>query len=330
MGLHISNIYLTMMMLVVMSYVINRFSNLLGNALHKLEAKLHIPKSVRGATFDAISSSLPELVTALIAILVYKKFDDIGIPTVAGSGIFNILLIPMFVLLFYKGKQKIMQIDHKVLKRDIFFYIGALIIFFSFVAYGQLNVWTGVVLLAWYIFYALVLYKQTQNFQNNHDETKTEIKDSYLKLALISLSSLLVIWFAIDSIIFSAITISHTLHIPEYIIALIILAACTSIPDTLLSIKSARKGDMEGSLANAIGSNIFDVTVCLGLPLIIYFKPIEINLGENLYLFVFLILSMLVTALVLLQKKGFQKRDAFFMGLAYLVFLGYVVYKIIC
>ena len=74
-----------------MSYIINIFTNILGRELHALEIKLHIPKSVRGATFDAISSSLPELITAIVAVMIYHSFEDIGIPTVAGSGIFNIL-----------------------------------------------------------------------------------------------------------------------------------------------------------------------------------------------------------------------------------------------
>ncbi len=81
--------------LIFFSYIVNLASDKLGDVLHVLGIKLKIPGSVRGATFDAISSSFPEFATAMIAVVVYNQFADVGVPTVAGSAVFNILLIPM-------------------------------------------------------------------------------------------------------------------------------------------------------------------------------------------------------------------------------------------
>ena len=50
------------------------------------------------------------------------------------------------------------------------------------------------------------------------------------------------------------------------IIALTVLAAGTSVPDLISSIIVARQGRGEMAVANAVGSNIFDILVGLGLP----------------------------------------------------------------
>lgn len=56
------------------------------------------------------------------------------------------------------------------------------------------------------------------------------------------------------------------LQIPSVIMGVTILAAGTSIPDALSSIVVARQGMGDMAVANAIGSNVFDVWVGLGAP----------------------------------------------------------------
>jgi len=322
--LHVSNLYLTIGMLVVMTLIINKASDVLGEQLSIFGIKLKIPNSVRGATFDAVSSSIPELITALVAVLIHGRFEDIGFATIAGSGIFNILLIPMLALLFYKGSTSIISIEKSGVYRDAIYYLVALGILFVSIYFGSLNWLTGIFLLLWYGVYVYQLYKETKKHRESL-ETSENDDTKYTKLIITSIICLIVIWFAIDSIIFSAITISNALNIPQYIISLLILAGCTSIPDLLLSVKSSKKGDLEGSVANAVGSNIFDATVCLGVPLIIA-GSIPISLDENISLFFFLFLSMLVTAFVLL-RKNLKKQYALIMAITYSIFISFIIIK---
>jgi sodium/potassium/calcium exchanger 2 len=56
------------------------------------------------------------------------------------------------------------------------------------------------------------------------------------------------------------------MRIPEIVIGLTILAAGTSLPDTLSSVIVARKGLGDMAVANAIGSNVFNVLFGLGMP----------------------------------------------------------------
>jgi cation:H+ antiporter len=110
---------------------------------------------------------------------------------------------------------------------------------------------------------------------------------------------------------------------------LILLAWITSIPDTLLSVKSSKKWDADAGMSNAVGSNIFDICIWLGLPILIWtlamwLKP-EVNFNDNIGVFGFLMWSVLIYFL-LLSKKNLWKKDGIYLLLVYLVFIAYIVY----
>jgi Ca2+/Na+ antiporter len=67
-----------------------------------------------------------------------------------------------------------------------------------------------------------------------------------------------------------AVFVSAAMNIPESIIALTVLAVGTSVPDLFSSLIVARQGRGDMAVSNAIGSNIFDILVGLGLPLGIF------------------------------------------------------------
>src|SRR5690606_36485356 len=48
-------------------------------------------------------------------------------------------------------------------------------------------------------------------------------------------------------------------NIPILFVAVILASAATSVPDTILSMKDARKGNYDDAISNALGSNIFDI-----------------------------------------------------------------------
>lgn len=62
----------------------------------------------------------------------------------------------------------------------------------------------------------------------------------------------------------------HGLNLPIYFLSVIIASAATSLPDTILSLKDAKKGNYNDAISNALGSNIFDICFALGFPLFIF------------------------------------------------------------
>ncbi|QXM07163.1 sodium:calcium antiporter [Crassaminicella indica] len=339
----INNIWIAFIMLFAAALVINQASDKLGDVLHVLGLKLKISNSVRGATFDAVASSFPEFSTAMVAVIVYKEFADVGVPTIAGSGIFNILLIPMLSIFAYKGTEKL-KADRSGVYRDMIFYTISILTLIATSYIGKFSPASGIVLICIYIGYIITLYYQTKKYREDLTlgeeiadtaELQRELEDEgededfidmpYSKIFGVIVIAIAFLWVSCDAIVKSALVISDTLNIPKMLVSVIILAACTSIPDTLLSIKSAKLGDADGAVSNAVGSNIFDICICLGVPMIIAKKEIPVSFGENIIIFAFLLISMFTTAALLLKKDGVSKKNASIMAVVYGLFLLYVI-----
>jgi len=74
-------------------------------ALERISEELQLSEDVAGATFMAAGSSAPELFTSMIGVFVAKS--DIGIGTIVGSAVFNILVIIAACGLFVDGETKL-------------------------------------------------------------------------------------------------------------------------------------------------------------------------------------------------------------------------------
>lgn len=325
----INNIMIAVPMLIFMSWVVSVASDKLGDVLHVLGIKLRIPSTVRGATFDAIASSFPEFATAMIAVLVYKEFADVGVPTIAGSGIFNVLLIPMASILAFKGVLTL-KVQKQNVYRDMFFYSLSLIVLGVSMFSGEFNYITGILLVCVYAGYILYLHTQTKAHQaklKEQDESdEDDVEDlSYFKIIFWIVVTMAAIWISVDAIIASAGVVATFLFIPKFITSVIIIAAATSIPDTFLSVKSAKRGDADGAISNAVGSNIFDICICLGLPMLVAGKSIPVSFAQNAGVLMFLVLSMIITGFILLKKSGVKKSDSLIMLMGYIAFLIYVI-----
>ncbi|KAJ6664090.1 hypothetical protein lerEdw1_008305 [Lerista edwardsae] len=91
--------------------------------------------------------------------------------------------------------------------------------------------------------------------------------------------------------------VGETLRIPETVMGLTLLAAGTSMPDTVASVLVARKGCGDMAMSNIIGSNVFDL-LCLGLPWFIKTAfvdtsaPVEVNSNGLTYTAISLVCSI--------------------------------------
>lgn len=90
------------------------------------------------------------------------------------------------------------------------------------------------------------------------------------------------IWIGVLSyvLVWMITIIGYTLHIRDTIMGLTFLAAGASIPDVISSLLVARDGLGDMAVSNAVGSNVFDILLCLGLPW--FLKTIIVNPGSEI------------------------------------------------
>jgi cation:H+ antiporter len=308
--------------LVVCSIVISFACDSFESAADFLGRKM--PPGIKGATINAVGSSLPELFTSSYLLFVHYGVRGnpegfaASIATCAGSAVFNSVLIPFACLcmVFWKGVKRpdggIEVVDHITLDRrgvirDGVFYLCAVSVLVYFLqgtsttpvdGRPTMAGWMGWVMVGVYLVYFAILmsWRGDSSDRNDTEETTGEHEpDSGASItrALVTLDfngllfdgrgfvdekdtarAWIVLALAMGVIgtacywLAEAVMESATLlGVPAYFTAVILGAAATSVPDTILSVKDARKGEYDDAVSNAVGSNIFDITICLGLPL---------------------------------------------------------------
>lgn len=142
----------------------------------------------------------------------------------------------------------------------------------------------------------------------------------FMSIVWISAFSWLMVWWATR--------IGETWNIDPALMGLTILAAGTSVPDLLTSVIVARQGHGDMAVSSSIGSNLFDVTIGLPLPWILYIlysgAPKAVS-SEGIFCSIGLLLTMLVVLVSTIIACGWKMNRG--MGAAMLGL--YVVFVII-
>ncbi|XP_038626418.1 sodium/potassium/calcium exchanger 2 isoform X3 [Tachyglossus aculeatus] len=135
----------------------------------------------------------------------------------------------------------------------------------------------------------------------------------------IAIFSYLMVWWAHQ--------VGETIGISEEIMGLTILAAGTSIPDLITSVIVARKGLGDMAVSSSVGSNIFDITVGLPLPWLLFtiinnFKPVAVS-SNGLFCAIVLLFIMLLFVIISIAvcRWRMNKLLGFTMFGLYFVFL---------
>lgn len=320
----------------------------------------NMSEGVRGATINAIGSSMPELFTTIFFLLFLTDTDGFsgGIGTTAGSAIFNGMIIPsvvIFVVLF-SGIAKSINVSKKVILRDGLFLIGAEIILIFLISGTSLNWWHGFILMLTYGVYMTYMLSSMKKVDSNEEEdddddddssevgvirglltlnleavfirnNKISTKNSWLLL----LSSMTVIGSACLLLVFSCEMIGESLDIHIMFISVVLASAATSVPDTIISMRDAKKGNYNDAIANALGSNIFDICFALGFPLFLYciiYGPINMDpetLEFTSQLRILLLIFTIIAFFIYFVGSKMGKTKAFMLIGIYVLFTTYIV-----
>jgi Ca2+/Na+ antiporter len=303
----------------------------------------NLSEGVRGGTINAISSSLPELFTTLIALFILSDKDGfaVGLGTTAGSALFNGMIIPAVCILSVVGTVVLgkritaVHVSRKVILRDGLSLIACEIVLILIITGDTLYWWQGLVLMLFYFAYftyMLMSMKRTNADNGNASTREEENSDDdeedqprgalgnlfyWLSLGpVLDLENIFVgdrhrqemkdeTWNGWPLLLASAAVIGaacyllvkgcewlghgeyvlfdqtlHGINMPTMFVAVIFASMATSVPDTIISIRDARDGDYDDAVANALGSNIFDICFALGFPLFLYtliHEPIVMN-----------------------------------------------------
>lgn len=301
----------------------------LETSSHRLASRYGIPEIVKGSIITAISSSVPELATAVLALPVHQDFG-LGLSAIIGSAIFNILVIPSSSVLARGGS---LRASRELVFREAQFYLvsvsGLLLVISFAVIYdggapdgasqpvmGTLTRPLAFLPLALYGLYLFIQYQEVR------DHRRVVVRDREVSAPrewAILFSCIGLILVGVEVLLRCAIELGALLGTPTFLWGLTVVAAATSLPDTFISIRASMQGRSVSSISNVLGSNVFDLLVAIPLGVLIA-GAVSVNFSQIVPMMAFLMLATIVMLVFMRRDMEISRWEAVLMLLLYVGF----------
>ena len=261
-----------------------------------LARRFRISPLVIGMTIVAFGTSAPELLVSLISAI--KGSAGIAIGNVVGSNIANIGLILGLTALICP-----IETDNSKVIRHGSIMIAASLLLMVFALKSGITRIEGLILFAGLILFTTISVRKgrTQPQEADIDNLEGKSMTVLAAIGLIVLSCAMLA-FGADILVDGATTIASAIGVSDKVIGLTIVALGTSLPELAASVAAAFKKQMDISIGNIIGSNIFNILCVLGVSTSI--KPISLEFRDYANDFIWMLgFSVFIIIFTTMRKK---------------------------
>lgn len=270
-----------------------------------------------GMTIVALATSMPEMMVSLTAVL--KGTSDIAAGNIIGSNIANIGLILGAAALLAP-----MKVAKSTLKKDIPIMLAASVLLFLFALDGQLGFVDGLLLvsgLVLFILYCIFGHRREGSNVSADEAVVAEEKRHRGRDLVLILVGIIGLGVGAELMVRSAITIARSFGISDMIIGMTVVALGTSLPELAASMMGAWKGEMDLSVGNVIGSNIFNLFFVLGICSMI--RPIPIDPGTLRFELPLMLLFSFALLPLIGRRMKIGRTEGSILLVGYLLFVGF-------
>lgn len=215
---------------------------------------LGISEFVVGATIVAFGTSLPELAASVSAMEMGGGHPGIVIGNVLGSNLANVGLAIGLVAIFYR-----MHLHREFIYDDVIFVVASGLALFVALIDLKITHLDGLMMLIMYLAY---VYHKIASHQGEKEDKRGSLQPLHL-MRLVAGS--LLIYIASNHLIGSLLAISASTGIGEEVVAFLLLAVGTSLPEVATSIIATKNGQASLAIGNVLGSSSFNILVILSI-----------------------------------------------------------------
>lgn len=286
-------IILQIVLLVVGFVLLIKGADIFVGGASKTAEIFRVPKMLIGLTIVAFGTSAPELAVSISALA--SGSTDMVLGNVIGSCILNILLILGLTAVIHP-----IEIHSDTVRKELpltMLISTVLAVLFLDVALagGMTNEITredGIVILLFFLiflYYLVVMAKRKDGKPSAAEKVATEktnqkkvaakntkvtkqqsSKKGLLKQIVLIVLGLVGLVLGSQMVVDNASAIAATLGMSERLIGMTIVALGTSLPELVTSVTAARKRESALAVGNIIGSNIFNICIVLGVPVVLF------------------------------------------------------------
>jgi len=310
----------------IVLYVIIGLVMLVGGAELLVRGGSHVaiaakvPILVVGLTLVAFGTSTPELAVSVTA--ANTPHGEMALANVNGSNVANILLV-----LGLAAVVRPLAVDRRLMRREVPSLLALQLAVPIVCTDGVITRWEGAALLMGGVVYNVWLLADAMAQRNAYvpdDDLDVDVKSINLPLDIAMLAGgIVILLIGADFFVEGAEGLALWAGLSPWFIGLTVVAVGTSMPELMTSVVASYKGEVELALGNALGSNILNVALVLGISAMV--NPIHIpEGGVDFDNFVAVGVALLLIPIVLNGRGELARVHGVLMVAAYATYIAFI------
>lgn len=307
-------------------FVLVKSAQYMNRAAERIGLALGIAPFIVGVLLLAVGTSLPELITSILASL--KGSPTIILGNVIGSNVTNLLLVLGLTAVFSRGPIRIVS---SIIATDLTFLLASALLFTLCLSDHTLQLFEAIALVIIFVIYLIYVVRQDQAI-HPEDELDKPVKPKAarpplkIKYFVIFITSGAGLYFGADYAVEAVIKLSDEFQIAHAAIATTAIALGTSLPELMVNISAIRRGHGEMALGNVLGSCIFNLLLVAGVSGML--GPIS---GTRDFLWQTLPYMLAATFLCffLSRNRNINRSEGFILLIAYVLFVREVLLGVV-
>ena len=309
-------------LLIVGFIVLIKGADLFVDAASSLASNFKVSKMLIALTVVSFGTSAPELAVSIKSMI--SGSGDIVLGNVIGSNILNILLI-----LGVSGCVHFLNVRNATVKKELPITILLSTLLFvlmndTLLSGTKINTLTrsdGIIII---LFFLVFVYYLISTMRNKKDENQDEAKYEIMKSFIFTLVGIVCLVLGSNAVVDSASHIASMLGVSERLISLTIIALGTSLPELVTSVVATKKGEYDIAIGNVVGSNIFNIGIVLGLPIMIFggINSFDINIIDVIVM----LLSAILLFLFCFKDRKVSKIEGMIFIIIFVIYYSFVLF----
>ena len=281
--------------------------------------KLRIPSLIIGLTIVAMGTSLPETAVSVSASM--QGNNAVAVSNVVGSNIFNLLVVVGVCAIMTP-----VAVAKDALVKDIPTSLAAAVLLLGLgvgvtaMTLGRIEGVIMAVLFICYIATMVITAMKARKAGKAVEEEEIKLLPIWQCIVYIVIG-IAGIALGGDWVVDGASTIASAFGISQNIIGLTIVAVGTSLPELVTSVVAARKNEVDMALGNAVGSNIFNILMVLGIASLI--SPITISMLDVFDIICIIGVTIAVWIMAWTRKR-LDRKEGIIMVAVYAAYMVYI------
>ena len=290
-------------------FALYKGSDVLVTGTSKTASRLGVSSLIISLTIVAYGTSAPELATSLVATL--NSHTSLAVGNVIGSCLANILLV-----LGISSIVRPISVSKSIVRRELPVLLSATSLFSILTYFDLLNPIGGVFLLVSFLLF-LSYFIKAANVNGKKNDVNFSLRKGFAMIILGIISVVLGAHLLVQSSVFFA----RWFGVPEFIIAVSLVAIGTSIPELAVSVTAAWKREWDISVGNLLGSNVFNTLLIVGLCSLFSKLPVDSKTVNSSFLLIGITILLFP---ILYTGRKISRVEGIFLIVIYIIYMWFV------